>query len=135
MINGDAYGPGFGFIEPKAPLVHCADKSELCNHLVGWLGMAGVWQYYRATGWGGLRWLAAGAAMYSLGAVVELANWPVIVPGVVRSHELLHVFDMAGTGCHIVFILKYVLPYRMPEPVTEVREDGEATGFAVPVEA
>ena len=22
-----------------APLVHCADKSELCNHLVGWLGL------------------------------------------------------------------------------------------------
>jgi len=102
---------------------------------MGWLGMAGVWQYFRATGWGGLRWLAAGAAMYSLGAVVELANWPVIVPGVVRSHELLHLFDMAGTGCHIVFILKYVLPYRAPDPVAEVREDGEAAGFAVPVEA
>jgi phosphopantothenoylcysteine synthetase/decarboxylase len=40
VINGQAYGSGFGFIEPGAPLVHCADKSELCNHLVGWLGLA-----------------------------------------------------------------------------------------------
>src|SRR4051812_40566068 len=35
---------------------------------MGWLGMAGVWHYWRATGWGGLRWLAAGAAFYTLGA-------------------------------------------------------------------
>jgi phosphopantothenoylcysteine synthetase/decarboxylase len=40
VINGQAYGTGFGFIEPDAPLVHCADKVELCNHLVGWLGLA-----------------------------------------------------------------------------------------------
>jgi hemolysin III len=102
---------------------------------MGWLGMAGIWHYWRATGWWGLLWAAAGAAFYSLGAVVELANWPVLVPGVVRSHELLHLFDMAGTGCHIVFILKYVLPYRAPEPIAAVGEDGEAAGFAVPVEA
>lgn len=39
VVNGDAYGAGFGFVEPGAALVHCADKSELCNHLVGWLGL------------------------------------------------------------------------------------------------
>jgi phosphopantothenoylcysteine synthetase/decarboxylase len=39
VVNGQAYGAGFGFVEPGAPLVHCADKSELCNHLVGWLGL------------------------------------------------------------------------------------------------
>ena len=65
--------------------------------------------------------------------VVELANWPVLVPGVFRSHEAAHFCDMAGTACHVVFILKYVLPYR--PPAAEVREDGEAAGFAVPAEA
>ena len=40
VINGGAYGTGFGFVEPAVPLIHCADKSELCNHLVGWLGLA-----------------------------------------------------------------------------------------------
>lgn len=39
VVNGQAYGAGFGFVEPGAPLVHCADKSELCSHLVGWLGL------------------------------------------------------------------------------------------------
>lgn len=40
VVNGDAYGAGFGCVENDAPLVHCADKSELGNHLVGWLGLA-----------------------------------------------------------------------------------------------
>jgi len=40
VVNGRAYGAGFGFIEPGVPLLHCADKSELCAHLVGWLSMA-----------------------------------------------------------------------------------------------
>jgi hemolysin III len=102
---------------------------------MGWLGTVGLWHYWKATGWAGVRWAMAGAGFYTLGAVVELANWPVLVPGVVRSHEILHISDMVGTACHIVFILKYVLPYRPPEPVAEVREDGEAAGFAVPAEA
>jgi hemolysin III len=79
---------------------------------MGWLGCAGLWHYWRATGWRGLTWAVAGAGFYTLGAIIELANWPVIWLGVVGSHELLHLFDIAGTLCHIVFILKYVLPYR-----------------------
>jgi hemolysin III len=98
---------------------------------MGWLGMSGVRHYWKATGWGGLTWIAAGAAFYTGGAVVELANWPVLWPGVIRSHELLHFFDMAGTVCHLVFIVKYVLPYRPPV----MAEDGQAAGLAVPAEA
>jgi hemolysin III len=98
---------------------------------MGWLGMSGIWQYWRATGWRGMTWIAGGAMFYTAGAVFELANWPVLWPGVVRSHELLHFCDMAGTCCHLVFVLKYVLPYRPPIVV----EDGQAAGFAIPAEA
>jgi hemolysin III len=99
---------------------------------MGWLGMAGIWHYWRATGWRGLRWALGGGLFYTLGAIIELAQWPVLVPGVVRSHELLHFCDMAGTACHVVFILKYVLPYRPP---VALRQPGPATSFAMPVEA
>ena len=102
---------------------------------MGWLGMAGVWHYWRATGWRAMRWLAGGATFYTIGAVVELANWPVLVPGVVRSHELLHLCDMLGTASHCVFILKYVLPYRQPVVNGDRRQAASATGFAVPAEA
>lgn len=99
---------------------------------MGWLGMAGVWHYWRATGWRGLSWALAGGMFYTLGAVFELARWPILVPGVIGSHELLHFCDMAGTGCHIVFIAKYVLPYPLS---AELRQPEGATGFTLPAEA
>lgn len=41
VVNGNAYGPGFGLVEPGEKLMHCADKQELGHHLVGWLGGGG----------------------------------------------------------------------------------------------
>jgi hemolysin III len=96
---------------------------------MGWLGMAGLGHYRRATGWVGIRWLIGGGVLYTLGAAVELANWPVLVPGVVRSHEILHFCDMAGTACHLVFIVGYVLPYQSPA-TEDARQPGRTAAFA-----
>jgi hemolysin III len=95
---------------------------------MGWLGMAGIGHYWRATGWRGMRWAIGSGAFYSLGAAMELANWPVVVPGVVRSHELMHFCDIAGTACHIVFLIGYVLPYQAPA-MDDARQIGEAAAF------
>lgn len=37
VINGAAYGSGFGFYEPGTALTHCPDKNTLCDFLVKWL--------------------------------------------------------------------------------------------------
>jgi phosphopantothenoylcysteine synthetase/decarboxylase len=37
VMNGAAYGGGFGFLEPHQKPVHFADKAPLCAHLVRWL--------------------------------------------------------------------------------------------------
>jgi phosphopantothenoylcysteine synthetase/decarboxylase len=37
VMNGAAYGKGFGFLEPHQKPVHLADKRALCAHLVQWL--------------------------------------------------------------------------------------------------
>lgn len=37
VMNGAAYGGGFGFLEPKMKPQHFADKSTLCQHLAKWL--------------------------------------------------------------------------------------------------
>jgi phosphopantothenoylcysteine synthetase/decarboxylase len=39
IMNGAAYGAGFGFLEPQKKPVHLADKSALCTHLVRWLAV------------------------------------------------------------------------------------------------
>src|SRR5262245_57346304 len=94
---------------------------------LGWLGTVGIWHYWRATGWRGISWAMAGAGFYTLGAAIELTRWPILIPGVVRSHELLHFCDIVGTACHVVFIFRYVLPY---QPV-EAAPAREAARFVV----
>ena len=37
VMNGAAYGSGFGFLEPQSKPQHFADKSALCQHLARWL--------------------------------------------------------------------------------------------------
>jgi hemolysin III len=81
---------------------------------MGYFGFSGVWRYYQAVGLRGLLWCTAGAALYTLGAVCELTRWPIIWPGVIQWHEVLHICDMAATFAFFVFIVHYVIPYRAP---------------------
>jgi phosphopantothenate---cysteine ligase (CTP) len=37
VMNGAAYGAGFGFLEPHKRPVHLTDKASLCAHLTEWL--------------------------------------------------------------------------------------------------
>ncbi len=38
IVNGMAYGHGYGVCEPQKPLAHIADTTALCAWAVGWLG-------------------------------------------------------------------------------------------------
>jgi hypothetical protein len=98
-------------------------------------GVLPVWVstlVYLAMGWGSLfcyRELARtfshrtllplplGGVFYSVGAVINLARWPVLLPGVFAAHELFHIFVMAGSACHIFFMLKVVAPAPGPVPL------------------
>ena len=40
VVNGPAYGPGFGVLEPGKPLRHCADRAALLDTLVACLKAA-----------------------------------------------------------------------------------------------
>jgi hypothetical protein len=37
VINGDAFGPGFGFCEPPDSVTELATRVDLAKHLAGWL--------------------------------------------------------------------------------------------------
>lgn len=117
---------------PKAP--HTATVSIYLA--MGWLGLSAIWQYYQAVGLRALGWALAGAAFYTFGAICELTKWPVIWPGVIQSHEVLHLSDMAGTFCHFVFVVRYVLPY-VPRDIetASLMPDGEnADGVLLPIQ-
>jgi hemolysin III len=95
---------------PKPP--HALNISFFLG--LGWLGVGPVVHYYRAVGWRAMNWVWLGAALYTLGAVCELAKWPVVVPGFVGPHEVMHLFHAAAAVAFFIFGVKYVIPYREP---------------------
>jgi hemolysin III len=102
------------------------------------LGVAGllpVVELTRAAGPRGLAWGLTGGLFYTVGAVLELARWPVILPGVVAWHEVFHLLDMAGTGTHVAMMLLYVVPYRRREPSAIRAARPRRVDWRVPVEA
>ena len=54
--------------------------------------------------------LFLGGVLYTVGAVINLAHWPVFWPGVFGSHELFHILVMAGSLSHYLFMLNVVIP-------------------------
>ncbi len=55
--------------------------------------------------------VVAGGLSYSVGAVLNVLHWPVILPGTFGAHELFHFFVLMGSAAHYLFILKVVVPF------------------------
>ena len=55
--------------------------------------------------------ILVGGLSYSVGAVLNLLQWPVLLPGIFGAHELFHFFVLAGSAAHYLFILKVVVPF------------------------
>ncbi len=79
---------------------------------MGWVGLIPAWQLIRAVGLRGMFWSLLGGIFYTIGGVCDAVKWPMLLPGVIGPHEVLHVCDMGGTLAHIFFIIRYVLPFR-----------------------
>jgi hemolysin III len=117
----------------------------LCSFRVWRGGVMPIWvstPVYLTLGWGALFCyfelaktyshstllpLPLGGVFYSIGAVLNLMRWPVLLPGVFGAHELLHFLVIAGSTCHIFFMVKVVVPSpasaRLPVRVNPSRPD------------
>lgn len=71
---------------------------------MGWLGLFSGLLILRRYSWRMTLPLLWGALAYTVGAVLEFARWPVLIPGVVGGHELFHLAVLAGAGFHWRFI-------------------------------
>jgi hemolysin III len=98
---------------------------------LGWLGVGPVVHYYRAVGWRAMNWVWLGAILYTLGAVCELTKWPVVIPGYVQAHEVMHVFHSAAALAFFIFGMRYVLPYEMDLPDEPPTPDPHPAGEEV----
>jgi hemolysin III len=132
-----AVGVGCLWLFPKAPyaVVVC-----ICLGM-GWLGVLPLAHYYRAVGRRAMTWVWVGALSYTLGAVCELTEWPVIAAWPVRIgfHEVFHLCDMAGSMAFFLFVCRYVIAYEKPaadpEPVDGASLPTQAFGLGYVVPA
>jgi hemolysin III len=71
---------------------------------MGWMVVVAVVPLCRALPAGGLAWLLAGGCCYTLG--VGFYAW-IRLP---YHHAIWHLFVLAGSLCHVVAVLAYVIP-------------------------
>ena len=75
---------------------------------MGWIAVILVRPLITAGSRGFFLWLLAGGIAYSVGAVVYAKRWPRGRTKVFGSHEIWHLFVMAGSFAHYWAILAYV---------------------------
>jgi hemolysin III len=77
---------------------------------MGWIAVVAAPALLRAVPAGGMAWVLAGGLVYSVGALVYGLKRPNLMPGTFGSHELWHLFVVAGSACHFWAVLRYIAP-------------------------
>jgi hemolysin III len=90
--------------------------------IMGWVGCATWFELTRHLSRSRIRALWIGGLFYTVGAVLNGLQWPEISPGVFGSHEVFHLFVMAGSAWHYYFILSVIVPFRRAHAVEAIRE-------------
>jgi hemolysin III len=71
---------------------------------MGWVALVALVPLWQALGPDGFAWLAAGGLFYTFGIVFYALD-----TRVTHAHGVWHLFVIAGSVCHYVAILHYVL--------------------------
>ena len=70
----------------------------------GWIGLASIIKLGRQIGFRTVRPLWIAGIFFTVGAVLEAARQPVLVPEWVGPHEIFHLAVVAGVAIHWKFI-------------------------------
>jgi hemolysin III len=83
-----------------------------CVYLaMGWGAIVCYVRIARVVSYRALWLVVAGGVFYSVGAVLNLLHWPGLWPGSFDTHDLFHLFVLAGSLAHYWFLLKIVAPF------------------------
>lgn len=79
---------------------------------MGWLCVLALVPIYRALPHAGFGWLLAGGIIYTIGGVIYGLKLPIFDARhkYFGSHEIFHVFVMAGSICHFIVMYFFVCP-------------------------
>jgi channel protein (hemolysin III family) len=87
---------------------------------VGWMGLFTAFALHRIVGLRPLLPIIAGALFYTVGALIDFSSIPDPVPGLIRTHEVFHLFVLAGVAAHWIYIRRITIYapitdlYRLP---------------------
>jgi hemolysin III len=79
--------------------------------LMGWGILLCYFELARRLSHRAMRLTLVGGALYTIGAVLDLVRWPVLVPRVFSAHEVFHLFVMAASFAHYWFMLTVIAPF------------------------
>lgn len=95
---------------------------------MGWASVVPGIALWRKYGPAYLRPLIWGGIAYSVGAILDFARWPVLIPGVVGPHEVFHLAVLVGISCHWYFVARLVADGPPPARVRPCKNLGNAGG-------
>lgn len=70
-----------------------------------------------------------GGMAYSVGAVLNIAEWPVLITAHFEAHEVFHLFVLVGASWHYLFMVRVVAPHKVepwPSCPSDVAVDTQA---------
>ena len=71
---------------------------------LGWMGALTGYKFYTSYRGESMKYLTLGGVFYSLGAIIDFARWPILIPHLLGSHEIFHIFVVAAAVSHWLFI-------------------------------
>jgi hemolysin III len=77
---------------------------------LGWLGIFIIVPVAQRAGLGPVLFAVAGGIVYTVGMVFMVTGRPRLWPKVFSSHELFHVFVIAGSALHFTMHWRYIVP-------------------------
>ncbi len=81
--------------------------STIAYIVMGWLIILAIKPLYQTLPEGGLAWLVAGGLAYTLGTIFYA--WKKLP----FNHAIWHLFVLAGSVCHFISVLFYVIPVKI----------------------
>lgn len=97
----------------KAFWVYCPKWVSSVLYIgMGWLCVLALVPIYRALPHAGFAWLLAGGIIYTIGGIIYGLKLPIFDSKHKNfgSHEIFHVFVMAGSICHFIVMYFFVCP-------------------------
>lgn len=96
----------------KALWINCPKWfSSVIYIAMGWLCVFVFGQLLETLEWKGFLWLLAGGIIYTVGGIIYALKLPIFNSKHTNfgSHEIFHLFVMAGSVCHFIFMYCYVI--------------------------